>query len=223
MPKFFDLTGPLMPGMWHYGGPFPAFQSELIADIPTHGYRATALHISTHMGTHCDTPKHYWADAPAADELDLDQFFGRARVLRLPEFGKSLAAIDIPDLEQAGAGAVEKGDILLLATGWDRHWHQSFYSNETPHLTNRATYWLVEKGIKLLGTDTALCCDPRVGETSIAPGTEIPDHILLKNGIVYVNGLVDVMKLPADVVNFAAFPLKVVGGDGAPMRAVAWI
>ena len=90
------------------------------------------------------------------------------------------------------------------------------YVTGTPHISNEAAEWLVERKVRLVASDVALFCDPRVSPTEL-----IPDKILLRNGIPYINGLVNLGGLSKNRFRLIALPLKVKGVTGAPVRVVA--
>lgn len=111
---------------------------------------------------------------------------------------------------------LKPGDIAVVKTGWENHWHLEDYVAGTPHITNDAAEWFVERKVKLVASDIALFCDPRVPPTEL-----IPDKILLRNGIPYINGLMNLNSISRNRFMFIALPLKVKGVTGAPVRVVA--
>ncbi len=74
--------------------------------------------------------------------------------------------------------------------------------------------WLQKNGVKLLGLDL-----PSVDE--IDSKSLQNHHALAGTGIAIVESL-DLSGVGPGIYNFAALPLKIAGGDGAPMRAVLW-
>ena len=100
-------------------------------------------------------------------------------------------------------------------------WGSDNYAKETPYLSNELALWLVAQNVKLVGTDTALCCDPRQGIEFVAKDANISDTILLKHGIPYINGLVNLEQLSGKRIKFLALPLKIALAEGAPVRAIA--
>ena len=83
--------------------------------------------------------------------------------------------------------------------------------HDSRQIEQAAAEWLVRRGIKLVGVDYL----------SVAPWKEsVPTHtILLKAGIVVVEGL-NLTGVKAGTYEFICLPLKLVGSDGAPARAV---
>jgi arylformamidase len=74
--------------------------------------------------------------------------------------------------------------------------------------------WLQKNGVKLLGMDL-----PSVDE--IDSKSLQNHHALAHAGIAIVESL-DLNDVAFGIYQFAALPLKIAGGDGAPMRAILW-
>ena len=89
------------------------------------------------------------------------------------------------------------------------------FLEDWPGLGGDAAGYLVEKGVSLVGCDT-LAVDAFGSE-------ENPAHYaLLGNEVYIVENLNNLDKLPPWSL-FMAFPLKVKGGSGSPVRAVALV
>lgn len=88
------------------------------------------------------------------------------------------------------------------------------------YLTINTAEYLVEREIKLLALDFPMCGDPRDGMDFVPEDTIVPDTILYDAGIPCVVGLTAVEELPEEVF-FCGCPLKLIGTDGAPLRAFA--
>jgi kynurenine formamidase len=72
------------------------------------------------------------------------------------------------------------------------------------------------------GPDRALCLfSLEQIERSIAPAEWATHHTFFPAGIGIIEYLVNLDQLGRDRVRFAALPLKLDGGDGAPARALA--
>src|SRR5690625_4081535 len=161
--KLYDLSGPLVKGMWDYGKPYTPFETKTIADLEKNGYFATEMTITTHSGTHVEGDLHWWKDGESIDKIKLETFIGSARVLQLSSKGTPLSSISREDLIKAGGDNLKPGEICILHTGWDRNWFKKNYTSESPFLTLDAAQYLVDKKIKLLAADFAMCGDPRDG------------------------------------------------------------
>ena len=180
-----------------------------------------ALEMHAHIGTHVEGPYHCLENGKTIDELSPEKFVGEAAVVDLTQKVIDDRAITGRDLEKAG-GHIEEGDIVLLKTGYDDRFtteemQSEEYKSESPYLTDQAVEYLIEKKIRLLGIDfwsiEEFPIDPRIGE---------PRHIMLFNReIPLVHSLVNLTKLEAKRVFFAALPLPINGLDSSPVRAVA--
>jgi kynurenine formamidase len=152
--------------------------------------------------------------------MPLEAYVAWATVLR-PGPCAPLTAITAATL--AGSGPEPRaGDAVLIWTDWATHWNEPDYASQHPFLTADAAEWLVARGVRCVGMDTAGLMDPRI---DLRPGhaedVPIVDRILMEAGITYVAALVNVNAIEAGRPLFVAVPLKLVGLDGAPVRAVA--
>ena len=83
-----------------------------------------------------------------------------------------------------------------------------------PVIASDVAEWLQTKGVQLLGLDL-----PSVD--SIDAKVLANHHALARAGIWIIESL-DLSAVSPGLYNFAAFPLKIAGGDGAPVRAILW-
>jgi arylformamidase len=101
---------------------------------------------------------------------------------------------------------------LLVKTG---RWSDStVFPNQIPVIAADVPAWLQKNGVKLLGVDL-----PSMDE--IDSKSLQNHHALAGAGIAIIESL-DLSEVAPGIYNFAALPLKIAGGDGAPMRAVLW-
>ena len=210
--KLYDLTGTLQTGMWDYGEPFVPYGMRRISSMEEDGYVASHLTLTTHTGTHMECAGHFGEERTSIDEISLDNFIGEAVLIDVSDICTPGRGITGDDLKKAGAEALAEGKICVMRTGWEKNWNREGYVDNYPYLTVEGAEFLAEKRIKLLATDIPIIGDPHNTET---------DMVLCENEIPSVYSLVNLAALPA-VFTFAAFPLKIDGGDGSPVRAVAW-
>lgn len=179
-----------------------------------------AMLVSEHTGTNVDAPRHILAEGETVDQLPVDAFFGPAVVLDLRHL-EPLAEITpqvLGAVEAAASVEIRSGDIVLLMTKHDeRHWEHrpKGYAKlkDRPALTVEAAEYLAAKGVKAIGVDTV---SPDVS------GSPLPVHRhLLGQGVLIIEALSDLDQIPAGRFLFVALPLKIQGGSGSPVRAVA--
>lgn len=173
------------------------------------GDRSTVsrLEMSAHTGTHVDAPAHFIRGGAGADALDLDTLVGLVLVAEARDVdtltADVLAELAIP----LGAERVlfRTRNSNLWAQG-EREFHEDFVA-----ITEDGARWLIERGIRLVGVDYL----------SVGPfDAPVPTHeMLLQAGIVLVEGL-DLSGIRPGMYQLVCLPLKIVGADGAPARAI---
>ncbi|MDA1025203.1 MAG: cyclase family protein [Planctomycetota bacterium] len=199
-----DITPSIEPGISKvWPGDTPPTQEFLwkIADGGT--TNLSTLHSSVHVGAHADAPCHYSDGGRSIDEQPLDLYIGRCEVMRV--LGRRGERIRIEDLPRTPTEA-----RLLLSTGtFDgfRVFNQDFSGLE-PSLVD----YLHEQGVRLVGTDAPsvdLFHDPKL----------LAHHRFLANDMAIIEGLAldDVSEGRYELI---APPLRLVGFDGSPVRAV---
>ncbi len=181
--------------------------------ITTDGYNTTNLQLYSHAGTHMDAPLHFLEEGATIDQWDLQKCIGPALVLNLAHKAPN-SLITVADVA-ADADRIGPGTRVLLRTDWDAHAELPDYRTHFPRITRELAHWLVARGVWLVGVQT-----PSVA--SLADREELRDvhQILLRGAIVIVECLTNLDQLP-ETVTFIALPLKIKGGDGSPVRAVA--
>ena len=131
------------------------------SDLPDgQGWASETVTLITHAGTHVDAPYHYFPTsggerARTIDELPLDWFLrpGVRLDVRERPWGER---IEVEHLEAALAAAghtLAPYDIVLLWTGAEQVWDTAEYFNAGSGLTRASTTWLLEQGVKVIGTD----------------------------------------------------------------------
>jgi kynurenine formamidase len=196
------------------------------ASIEKDGLMMHRLETTTQSFTHFDAPRHFYADGLACDEVPLDQFVGEAAVFDLLHKQPG-EAVHAADLEAAG-GSFRPGDIALLRTGWtDRApWGTERMWREMISLEEDACDWLLARGVKSLALDFQADVNPfRVCSDCgrLTPsGRGSPNHRkFLGAGVVLLEWLTNLAAISRPRVLLVCLPLKLVGVDGAPMRAIA--
>ncbi len=189
---------------------------------------------SEHAGTHFDAPIH-WASGRDGDDVSqvpLSRLIGpavvvdvRAKCEQDPDY---LVTVDDIRAWEGEHGPLPRGGWLLLRTGWDaRAADQDAFLNanetgpHTPGYTVECAKWLAEAApIAGVGAET-------VGVDAGAAHSFDPPfpvhHFLLGAGKYGVTQLANLTKLPPTGAVFCAFPLKLEGGSGSPVRAVALV
>lgn len=218
--KIYDLSAAINEELWYYGTPYVPYQSRYLATVEENGYITKEHKLTSHTGTHLECAKHWWDDGQCADKVELEKIVGKAKVLRLSCGEQPFYAITPEMLRATGAGKLERGDICILATGWDKRIREENYTWESPFITVESANYLLERGIKAFAIDAPMFGDPRDGMDIVPADLELPDYIFQKSGIPCILGLVGAWDLPEETF-FLAAPLKIEDADGSPVRALA--
>jgi len=178
------------------------------------GWNTTILHLYSHAGTHMDAPYHFVQEGKTLENLVLEKCVGPAHVIDLT-FVKPRDVITVehlaPYAEKIGPGA-----RVLLKTGWSTHADSPEYRSHLPRVSLPLAEWLAEREIALLGVEPPSVADVNNKEELMAV-----HQALLRAEIVIVEGLANLDALRQEEVTFIALPLKLQGGDGSPVRAIA--
>lgn len=206
-----DLSMPLSPRTVPVPGhPEPTFTPLHLMERD--GLRNTVMSLSLHTATHIDAPSHFIPDGATIDEIPLDRFHRPG--LRLDLSGAEPGApIGAPALAAAGFDPqASRGTILMLATGWaDRAYETPELYGGNPYLAPDAAEAIAAARPSAIGLDFA-----------VDRGRPFPNHtILLGADVLLIENLMGLSRLPAEGFAVSAYPIRVVGENGAPARVVA--
>jgi arylformamidase len=201
-----DISVPLHTGMAHWPDdrPFERVETEKIAN----GDPCNLSEISTsaHIGTHMDAPRHFLPEGAGIETFPISAGVGRARVIAI--HGAEL--IRVSELKPY---RLTKGERVLLKTrNSEECWTTSKFQEKFVHIPHPTAAYLAECGIQTVGVDYLSVG----GYDTDGPETH---RTLLKAGIWIIEGLNLKGVEPGDY-DLICLPLKIVGSDGAPARAV---
>jgi arylformamidase len=162
-------------------------------------------HISTgvHTGTHVDAPFHFQQEGNTIEMLDIHVFMGKARLIDVSAYG----TITISLLEKFH---LQDTNRLLFKT--DNQRNPKVFPKQFTVIDPEVGPYLKEKGIFLIGTD-APSVDPETSKSVRA------HHALGENGIYILENLM-LNDIEVGDYELIALPLRIVGADGSPVRAV---
>ena len=192
------------------------------------------LEIGEHVGTHLDAPIHWIS---GRDGLDVSQVPTSHLVAPAVVIDKSAESAEDPDYlltaEDIRAfeedhGPLPEGGWLLFRTGWDARAHdEAAFLNassgrpRSPGFDVECARWLAEEsplvgvGVETVGIDAGAA-----GEFD----PPFPVHyFLLGAGKYGVTQLANLATLPPTGALFIVAPLKLTGGTGSPVRALALV
>jgi len=211
------------------------FRLEKTADgVTPQGYYYAANNFFTaeHGGTHLDAPLHFSQGAQAVHQIPLERFLGPAVVIDVSVRAEADRdyLVTTEDLQRAEReqGPIPSEAILLIRTGFSRRWPDAASYLGTaergadavqnlhfPGLHPDAVRWLVaNRPIKAVGIDTASI---DYGQSTLYEA----HRTLFERNIPAFENLTALERLPLRGAFVVALPMKIGGGTGAPLRAIA--
>jgi arylformamidase len=189
--KLIDISRPVQEAPIYPGG--SPVQVEQLYDMSKGDpFNASKITAGSHMGTHADASRHFLKDSNVGiDKMDLNFYYGPCRVLTVPDAK--------PITKEVLEGRLEGCERLVIHSGGHSY------------LTKEAADYIVDKGVKTIVTDAwsiaPLDNETEIHVTVLAPGLAVVENVVL-------DGVED-----GDYI-LCAFPIKISGCDGAPVRAV---
>lgn len=178
------------------------------------GWNATELKIYSHAGTHMDAPVHFDINSKTIDQIPAERFLCDCHIVRIPDIEPG--GLLTPDCLGDVSGIIKKGQAVIFNTGWSRyHDDPEMYRNKLPRISKELAEWLAMKQVNLVGVEP-----PSVADVNKTQELREIHRILLEADILILEGLTNLESVKTDFVKLIALPLKIEGGDGAPVRAI---
>ena len=200
-----DISPPVSERSAVWPGDVPFSRSVQLDMHKGHNLTLSSLTSTVHVGAHADAPSHYHADGATIDQVDLDAYVGPCTVVTVWRPSGGLIGVD------ACRPALDKGAQRILFRTLSQpdphHFNTDFVA-----FSPEAVEALGGGGVKLVGLDTA-SVDPYSSK-------ELPAHnALFRHGIRNLEGL-DLRHVEDGDYELIALPLRLVGFDASPVRAV---
>ncbi len=212
---------------------FPGLEA---GDLPDgEGWAVERVKLSTHNGTHLDAPYHFHSTmnrgerAITIDEVPLEWCFNPGVKLDFRHFddGYVVTAADV-EAELARIGHdLKPMEIVLVNTAAGAAYGRDDYVHAGCGMGYEATMYLLERGVRVTGTDAWSWDAPfshtaeKYAETRDASliweGHKAGRHI----GYCHLEKLHNLEALPGDGFQVACFPMKIRGASAGWTRAVA--
>ena len=195
-------------------------------------YAANQFAAPEHGGTHLDAPIHFAEGKQFNHEIPLERLVAPAVVIdisaqaqRDPDYRLTVA--DVTAFEQRH-GRIAAGTIVLLRTGWSKRWpdRKSYFGDDTPGDASKlhfpsygeaaARLLVNERKVAALGADVA--------SIDYGPSSDFVVHrIAAAANVPGFENLTNLDQLPARGAIVVALPMKIEGGSGGPLRAIALV
>ena len=212
---------------------FPGLKRE---DLPGgEGWAVERLQIATHNGTHLDAPYHHHSTmnngerAITIDEVPLDWCFNPGVKLDFRHFddGYIVQPSDVEaELKRIGHD-LQPLDIVVVNTSAGDHYGQPDYLMKGCGMGRDATLYLLEKGVRVTGTD-AWSWDAPFALTAQEYAKSHDPAIIWEGhrasmdiGYCHMEKLSALDTLPGNGFLISCFPYKIKGASAGFTRAVA--
>jgi arylformamidase len=201
--RIYDISMPLQPGIVCWPGDATYEWAWTCQTSAGAEGNVGKVSMSVHTGTHTDAPFHFSATGTTIEAIDPAVYVGPARVLdvrsRDPIRAKDLAAMERTPVPR----------VLLHTGGWE---DRTRFPERLPALHPEVPAWLASHNVLLLGVD--------IPSVDAIESVHLPiHHALGDRGITILENLV-LDDVPEGIFELIALPLRLVGGDGSPVRAV---
>lgn len=206
--RFIDISLPVDPLLPVWPGDPPIEIGRFLDMDQGDAVNASRISFSAHTGTHVDAPLHHFERGAGTDQLRLEDVIGPAIVAEIP----NVSAVDARHLD--ALGLADEVRRLLLKTDNHRIWSEKRqgFQRDFVALTPDAAEWIVTKGIRLVGVDY-MSVEP------FRAAVPLVHRTLLAAGVVVLEGL-NLNGVRPGPYELICLPLRMVGLDGAPARAV---
>jgi arylformamidase len=198
-----DISVALGPDSMTWPG-HPATRLEALKQIDVHGVQTSVLHTSTHTATHVDAPCHFIRGGKDVAALSLEAFIGPVHVIDIT--GATVSASELETTVPAGAER-----LLFRTKNRDRWPGHAFDPNYVGVDESGARFLADRPGLRLCGIDY-----PSI---AMRQASTIVHETLLGRGIHVLEGI-DLKTVEPGLYHLICLPLKLIGADGAPARAV---
>jgi kynurenine formamidase len=233
--RLVDLSHGYGPGTLYWPTSTAKFSLTRDADGPTPGgwfYAANTLSTPEHGGTHLDAPRHFSEKGRTTDQVPLEQLVAPAVVIDVTKEAAAnrdyrLTREAVVAFEKAN-GSIARGSAVLLRTGWSRHWPnaKAYLGDDTPGDASKLSFpsygveaarlLVEEREVAALGIDTA--------SIDYGRSTDFQVHrVAAARNVPGFENLTNLDQVPVRGAVVIALPMKIEGGSGGPLRAIALV
>ena len=203
MRRTWDISQTIRPSLPVWPGE-PSFSMQRTAEITDDcPVNVSTMTLSTHAGTHADSPLHYYKDGMDSEQSPLEPYIGPCQVIDARHSVGNIKLNEILDIEI-------KASRVLFRT-YNSFPHDHWSENFTAISTDVVKY-LGSNNVVLIGTDTP-SLDPQDSKTLNA------HHAVKQFDMRILEGLV-LDEIEDGVYELVALPLKIRSSDSSPVRAI---
>jgi arylformamidase len=199
----YDISPPVTDGLAVWPGDTPPRREVLLDLAKGDNLTLSTLHATVHLGAHVDAPSHYGCGAPSVDAWPPARFMGPCEVVCVSvDRGARIGPAALPD-------DIHTQRVLFATNTFpDPNRFNEDFAGLAPELVEE----LGARGVELVGIDT-----PSV---DLFASQDLEAHrACLRHDVAILEGLV-LAGVPPGTYELIALPLKLVGFDASPVRAV---
>jgi arylformamidase len=212
LPHFLDITGPIYEGMWTYGPPYAPFRMEQVPPVDWVAYPTFSQNIAMNVqtGTYLETGAHMFQEMRTIDQLDPDDLFLDAHILRLrPKGPREIIGVEelLPLTED-----IPEGSAVLVCADWGRNWEDPRFLADSPYFSAAAMDYILALRPALVGADL-----PRWDSLDDPQGFF---ERFFRQDVLLLAPLVNLERFEGTTGRLIVFPLPIRGACASPARAV---
>jgi arylformamidase len=207
--KWIDITAPLDPKTTPvYPGDAP-IQFKFLKDMRSgDALTLSSYTLGAHSGTHLDAPMHFIKGGATIDQLSPDVLIGKVRVI---DCSPDAMAVDAAELNKHEWKGAER--ILFRTRNSRNKWmHDPNFHKDFTYVAPDAAQLMADNGVKLVGIDY-------ISMEQFGAKQPKTHQTLLGKGIPIAEG-VDLSDVQAGDYQMIMLPLKIVGHEASPVRAL---
>ena len=216
---------------WPTAKPFKWEKESWGRNAQGNWYAAGRYSASEHGGTQHDAPIHFAEGRQTADQIPVSKLVGPAVVIDVRDSAATdpdylLSRADVEGWE-ARHGLIPQGSIVLVRTGWEKHWgdRKTYLGTDKPGdtanlhfpgISKEAAALIAARKVDAVGLDT-----PSLDH---GPSKTFAAHRELAAANIYgLENVANLDRLPPTGATLIALPMKIAGGTGGPARIIAII
>ena len=185
------------------GGPIPDFH--------------TIMDLTSHLGTHCESPYHHDEAWPDISALPLSSFMGRGIYVTIPDAAPN-SYVTAEVLDRVLGAKVQPGDTVIL----DSEYKLPPFTDKTNTAEDKRLFvngetaqWMVAHGVKCVGFGDGVSIENRNEDVK-------PFHdVCMAENITFLEVLKNLEELHSETFFISFAPLPIKGLDSCPVRVYA--
>ena len=201
--KIFDITIPTSAALACWPGDAPFRFQWTCRKADGESVNVGQVSMSVHTGTHTDAPFHFSDAGTTVEKLSLEPYIGLARVIDV---------IGRPTIRREHLEPFDLSQTPRVLFRTDAWLDYRRFPERIPTIEHDLPGWLARHGVILIGVD--------VPSVDAIESEDLPIHHALGSHRIAILESLCLAEVPEGVYELIALPLKLVGADGAPVRAI---